>query len=210
MNKTEHEKTNFDVKAATWDDDPKRIKRAGEIADTIIRDAHPTREMDAMDFGCGSGLITLHLQPLVNSITGVDSSREMLNVLEKKVKERGLANVRTRLYDVEAIESIEGAYHLIVSSMTLHHVANPGALLKRLNGRLHPGGYLGIADIDTEDGTFHPDNTGVKHFGFDRAELKQLFTEAGFSDLRDTTAATVVREEEKRTYTVFLISGKKH
>jgi 2-polyprenyl-3-methyl-5-hydroxy-6-metoxy-1,4-benzoquinol methylase len=203
------DKTNFDAKAANWDDDPKRVKRANEVADAIIREIQPTGEMDAMDFGCGSGLITLRLQPLLKSITGIDSSREMLNVLEQKVKQQGLANVRTRLFDVEAVESIEGAYHLIVSSMTLHHVREPEPLLLRLYNLLLPGGYLAIADLDTEDGSFHSDNTGVMHHGFDRTELKQLFAEAGFSNIRDTTAATIIRENEGRKYTVFLISGRR-
>jgi 2-polyprenyl-3-methyl-5-hydroxy-6-metoxy-1,4-benzoquinol methylase len=207
--KDEVMKTNFDAKAATWDDDPKRIKRAGEIADAMIRAMHPATEMDAMDFGCGSGLITLMLQPLVKSITGVDSSREMLNVLENKIKQQKLANVRTQFVDIEAGDRIEGSYDLIVSSMTLHHVSEPGKLLRRLYNLLFPGGQLGIADLDTEDGTFHSDNTGVVHFGFERAKLKELFTQAGFREIRDATASTVVREQEGKTYTVFLISGTK-
>jgi ubiquinone/menaquinone biosynthesis C-methylase UbiE len=209
MKKTESTKTNFDVKAASWDNDPKRIKRAGEIADAMIRTMRPAKGMDAMDFGCGSGLITLSLQPLVKSITGVDSSREMLNVLENKIKQQKLANVRTQLVDIEASDRIEGAYDLIVSSMTLHHVSEPGTLLKRMYNILHPGGQLGIADLDKEDGSFHSDNTGVMHFGFDRAKLKELFAQAGFREIRDATASTVVREQEEKTYTVFLISGSK-
>ena len=34
--------------------------------------------MDALDFGCGTGLVTLKLQPFIHSITGVDGSQGMI------------------------------------------------------------------------------------------------------------------------------------
>jgi len=58
--------------------------------------------------------------------------------------------------------------------MTLHHIEEPARLLKRFYDLLLPGGILGIADLDMEDGAFHKDNTGVVHFGFERMQLKGL------------------------------------
>src|SRR6185369_2926675 len=102
-----------------------------DVADAIIREAGPAPGMDALDFGCGTGLVTLRLQPLVGSITGADSSPGMLGVLQEKIKARGLANVRTRLVDFESGERIEGTFHLIVCSMTLHHVPETAALFRQ-------------------------------------------------------------------------------
>jgi hypothetical protein len=71
---------------------------------------------------------------------------------------------------------------------------------------------LAVADLDTEDGSFHGDNTGVRHLGFDRRHLGALLRNAGFSSVRDTTAATMVREVAgggSRSFPVFLlIAGK--
>ncbi len=68
------EKKDFNKEAAQWDANPGRVKLANEVADAIIREAAPASNMDALDFGCGTGLVTLRLQPLVRTIIGVDSS----------------------------------------------------------------------------------------------------------------------------------------
>lgn len=67
------EKRDFDKAAATWDEDPRRVKLAEDVAAAILREAVLSKDMDALDFGCGIGLVTLKLQPYVRSITGADS-----------------------------------------------------------------------------------------------------------------------------------------
>jgi ubiquinone/menaquinone biosynthesis C-methylase UbiE len=206
------QKSIFDARAAAWDEDPFKVKLANDVADTIIREMALIEDMNVLDYGCGSGLVTLRLQPFVKSITGMDSSRGMIEVLREKVEKRGLKNVHTRFVDVEKGEGKDDAFHLVASSMALHHIADPARLLKRFYDLLLPGGCLGIADLDREDGTFHKDNTGVIHFGFERPQLKKLFEEAGFSEVRDITAATATRydkENNRREFTLFLmIAGK--
>ena len=76
----DQKKSIFDVKAATWEEDPFRVKLAYDISDTIIREIAPAKDMNVLDYGCGSGLVTLKLQPFVKSITGMDSSEGMLAV----------------------------------------------------------------------------------------------------------------------------------
>lgn len=205
-------KTDFDQKAAAWDENPMRVKLAYDVADAIIREIRPTQDMDALDYGCGTGLVTLRLQPFVKSITGADSSKRMLEVLLGKVKNQGLKNVHTQFVDFEQGGKVEGKFHLVASSMTLHHVRDPDGLLKQLYDLLAPEGYLGIADLDKEDGAFHDDNTGVLHLGFERADLKGLLEKAGFREIRDITAATVVKEtgdKVRREFPVFLIVARK-
>ncbi len=206
------ERKDFDKEAAQWDANPGRVKLAGEVAGAIIREIGPTREMDVLDFGCGTGLVTLRLQPLVKTILGVDSSQGMLGVLEGKINGQGLTNVHARFVDFEKGGRVKGSYDLIVSSMTLHHVPDTAALFIQWHGLLKPGGMLAAADLDAEDGSFHGDNTGVFHLGFDREELKKLLRDAGFRDVHSTTATTMTKEVAdggKREFQVFLIIGKK-
>jgi ubiquinone/menaquinone biosynthesis C-methylase UbiE len=206
------ERKDFDKEAAAWDGDPGRVRLANDVADAIIRETRPTGEMDVLDFGCGTGLVTLRLQPFVKSITGADSSRGMLGVLEEKIRTRGLSNVRTRLVDFERGARVEGKFHLVMSSMTLHHVPDTEALFKQWHDVLLPGGLLCAADLDTEDGSFHVNNTGVFHLGFAREHVKSLLIATGFHDVRTVTAATMTRAVAgggKRAFPVFLIVGKK-
>lgn len=206
------EKKDFDKEAAAWDANPGRVKLANDVADAIIREVQPTSAMDALDYGCGTGLVTLRLQPLVRTIVGADSSSGMLGMLQSKTKKQQLANVETRLVDFEHGGTIAGKFHLIVSSMTLHHVQDTALLVKQWYELLLPGGVLAVADLDTEDGAFHGDNTGVRHLGFDRQQLGGLLRNAGFSAVRDATAATMVREVAEggsRSFPIFLIIARK-
>jgi tRNA (cmo5U34)-methyltransferase len=197
----------FDQAAATWDEQPRRVTLARAVADEIARRVPLSRDIDALDFGCGTGLLTLALQPLVRSVTGADTSAGMLDVLRQKVRARGLANVETILLDAKLPLSVDARFHLIVSSMALHHVAHLAPLFERFREQLHPGGRLALADLDREDGSFHEDPREVHHPGFERSELQAALSEAGFVGL-DATTATVTRKES-RDYPVFLISGQK-
>jgi len=208
----EEKKRDFDKEAAAWDENPGRVKLANDVADAIIREVKPSAAMDALDYGCGTGLVTLRLQPLVRTMVGADSSAGMLGMLRAKTEKQHLTNVQTRLVDFEHGGTINGKFHLVVSSMTLHHVQDTALLFKQWYELLHPGGVLAAADLDTEDGTFHGDNTGVRHLGFDRQHLGGLLRNVGFSSVRDITAATMKRETAdggSRSFPVFLVIAQK-
>jgi SAM-dependent methyltransferase len=206
------EKKDFNKEAAQWDANPGRVKLANEVADAIIKEAAPANNVDALDFGCGTGLVTLRLQPLVRTIIGADSSPGMLGVLEGKIRTQGLKNVETRFVDFDKGDIIEGRFDLLVSSMTLHHVPDTARLFKQWHDLLLPGGLLCFADLDAEDGSFHGDNAGVFHLGFDRKHLNKLLLAAGFRGIRDTTAATMLRDVDgkgEKAFPVFLIVARK-
>jgi ubiquinone/menaquinone biosynthesis C-methylase UbiE len=211
-NKINTEKLNFDQEATNWDQDPRRVKVARDIAQSIIQELSLTPDMDVLDFGCGTGLLTFALQPFVRSITGVDSSPGMLDVFKTKIKAQNLSNVKANYLDLDKGDFLEGSYHLIVSSMTLHHVKSISPLLKQFYSILYPSGQLVIADLDLDDGKFHSNNDGIFHFGFDREKLRKSFTEAGFDNIQNVSAAEVEKatlNKEMRQFTVFLMTGQK-
>lgn len=205
-------KRDFDAAAAKWDEDPRRVKVAEDVVEAIRAEVPLNPGMSALDYGCGSGLVTLGLQPFVQRITGADSSRGMLDVLKGKLQARGIANVETKFIDLEQQERLEESYDLIVSSMTMHHVEDVGALIVSLTQQLNPGGWLALADLEKEDGSFHEDPTGVLHHGFDRDYLRSEFEKSGLADVRVVTAATIEkppRPDGRRLYPVILCVGRK-
>jgi len=202
----------FDKVAISWDDEPYRVKLAGDVADSIIHEVRLASEVDLLDFGCGTGLISLLLQPHVRSLCGLDTSAGMLEVFKGKLKERGITNVSLDLLDIAKETRIDASYHLVVSSMTMHHIAGVWALFKEFHRILLPEGQVCIADLDKEDGSFHSDKTGVVHFGFDRHQMAAMLASAGFIEIRDVTAAKITKcagAQNKREYTVFLMIAKK-
>jgi ubiquinone/menaquinone biosynthesis C-methylase UbiE len=205
-------KRDFDKLAVSWDDEPRRLKLASELAGTIMREVELARDMDLLDFGCGTGLITLHLQPHVRSLRGADTSAGMLEVLQGKLNEHGITNVSLLLLDPAKEVRIDGRYHLVVSGMTMHHIVDIKTLLREFHRILLPGGRVCIADLDEEDGSFHSDNTGVVHFGFDRPEMASMLASAGFKEIKSVTAARIVKDDEtgkSREYPVFLMIARK-
>jgi ubiquinone/menaquinone biosynthesis C-methylase UbiE len=205
-------KRNFDKEAASWDDKPERVKLVKDIAHAITREITLTPSMDVLDFGCGTGLLTMQLHPFVHSITGVDSSQGMLDVLKTKIKDQNLTNVQTRYLDIEKDVVLEGRYNLIASSMTFHHIKNIRPVLDQFYNILLPSGNICIADLDLDDGQFHENSDGVFHSGFDRERLSYIIREAGFRDIRCKTAARVTKPVNgtgSREFTIFLITGRK-
>ncbi|HQI27507.1 MAG TPA: class I SAM-dependent methyltransferase [Sedimentisphaerales bacterium] len=207
-----NERRDFDREAAAWDENPARVKLAEDVAGAILRQAAVNAEMDALDFGCGTGLLTLRLAPLVRSVTGVDSSQGMLDVLAAKVAKGNMNNVKTLCLDLDRGDTLPVSYDLIVSSMTLHHIERIDSLLAKFHAALLPGGRLCLADLDLDDGQFHSDNQGVFHFGFDRASLRRVLEDAGFANVQDATAAEVVKpgpDGKLRSFSILLMTGCK-
>jgi 2-polyprenyl-3-methyl-5-hydroxy-6-metoxy-1,4-benzoquinol methylase len=205
-------KRDFDKESFKWDENPGRVKLAGDVADAITKTIKITPDMDVLDYGCGTGLLTLLLQPRVHHITGLDSSKGMLDILNKKLQQYSLANITTKRFDLEKGDSLDSRYDLITCNMTLHHAEDPAFLIKQLCNGLRSGGYLCITDLDPDKGEFHGDNQGVFHFGFERSLMYELFIQAGLADVHCTTAATLTKKtgrEEMRTFSIFLAIGKK-
>lgn len=196
----------FNTAALHWDEEPRRVKLAGEIATAIQQNVPLLKEWDALDFGCGTGLVTLQLAPYLRGMTGIDSSTGMLERLGAKIQQSGLQNVQTELCDLGKGELPTGRYHLITSAMTLHHIKEIVPLLQSLKTLLLPGGWIALADLESEGGRFHEDPTGVFHNGFSREELSDMLTKAGFSSISITTATNVVKGEQ--TFPVLLATAQ--
>jgi cyclopropane fatty-acyl-phospholipid synthase-like methyltransferase len=196
----------FDRAAPTWDHEDRRVVLARTVAEAIAANVPLTPEWSTLDFGCGTGLVTLALAPKVGAITGADTSPGMLKTLAEKA---GAMAIPLRLLPLDPAGNgdLEGPYQLIVSSMTLHHIPDVPALFHRFARHLQPGGRVALADLDQEDGSFHEDMTGVHHHGFARDQIHTWLEEAGFLDVRVETAA--ISPKKGRDYSVFLATARK-
>lgn len=202
----------FNTEAPTWDDSPQRIAMAGSIADAVITRVPLSKEMDVLDYGAGTGLVSLAIEPHVRSITSADSAPAMLERVFEKIQAGGIENVKTMLLDLENMPAPDLKFNLIVSSMVFHHVEDISGLFSKLCSMLRPGGYIAIADLDPDNGEFHRNPAGVRHNGFDRRHIEDLFAENMLTEINSGTVCTVNREvagNGEREFTVFLITGKR-
>ncbi len=200
-NKVDH----FAHKSKSWDMNSKRVKNAKGIAELIVKNIKLDKSMELMDFGAGTGLLSYFVAPFVKKIVAVDNSPSMLVEFENKCDEFSC--------ETEAIEkdlsrdTLEMKFDGIISSMTIHHLEDTVALLSKLYAMLNDGGFVAIADLDSEDGSFHSDNTGVFHYGFDRHLLTEYAQKAGFKDVTFSLASTI--NKPHADFTVFLMTAVK-
>lgn len=201
--------TNFDERAKDWDSDPKKVDRARTVADEIRKTIPLSREMNALEYGCGTGLLSFALQEDLGHITLVDTSQGMLDVLAEKISAAGAANMRPVRLDLSVDTLPPQKYHITYSLMTMHHVHDTKDILNKFRILLEPGGYLLIADLDQEDGSFHTDGTTDVHKGFVRSELQKLVEASGFEDIKFTTAYTITKKvvNEEKSFPIFLMSA---
>ncbi|MBN1927979.1 MAG: class I SAM-dependent methyltransferase, partial [Chlorobiaceae bacterium] len=141
----------FDDKAAAWDDNARRAALADAVARAIIAHMPVGKPQNALEFGCGTGLVTTRIAPRCLRLTAVDSSREMLRMLQEKIAAGNIANIETLHLDFsrpETATELKGEYDFVYSSMTLHHIPGPASFLRELAAHIVPGGTLAIADLD--------------------------------------------------------------
>ncbi|HEW81685.1 MAG TPA: class I SAM-dependent methyltransferase [Nitrospirae bacterium] len=195
----------FNEKAKDWDINEMVKMLSSAIGSSIIEHLPLHDQMSVMDFGAGTGLISSHIAPLVKNIVAIDTSEAMLNKLVSKPELNGKVEIICR--DITD-DPIDRQFDLIMSAMTLHHVKGTGKLIQRFAEHLNPGGLIALADLDKEDGTFHPQDTeGVFHPGFERSELRSILEEHGFTEIHFLTAHTINKEE--KSFPVFLVTAKK-
>ena len=192
----------FDRKAADWDRSRRRQALADAVAAAIRSEIPLAQTMRLLDIGAGTGLLTERLLPYVGQITAIDRSEGMLARFRDKFRDE--AHRVEALYGDILDLTTDRRFDGIVSSMTLHHIGPIEALFRRLSDLLIPGGFVALADLTPEDGTFHDDgNEGVHHFGFTQTWLQTKAQPAGFSLLSWKVIHTI-EKSPTRTYDIFL------
>ncbi|QOR62924.1 class I SAM-dependent DNA methyltransferase [Sulfurovum sp. ST-21] len=195
----------FAHKSKSWDMNSKRVGNARSIAELIVKNISLDKTMELMDFGAGTGLLSYFIAPYVKKITAVDNSPSMLLEFENKCNEFAC---ETEVIEKDlSTHTLDRKFDGIISSMTVHHIKDLVDLFSKFYDMLNENGFIAIADLDTEDGSFHSDNTGVHHHGFDREVLKEIAEEAGFREVSFDTASVI--NKPHREFTVFLMTAVK-
>ena len=192
----------FQDKANNWDKGSIQRSTPLAIAEAIKKRFNLNKTMELMDFGVGTGLLGFEIAQEVKKVYGVDMSPSMLTKLKEK---------NTPELSIEAIEQdiikkpLTSVFDGIVSSMTLHHIDNLEAFFTTIHKNIKKDGFLAIADLEAEDGTFHSHNEGVHHFGFEKEPLCEIVKAAGFKNIIFENIATI--NKPQRDFGVFLLTA---
>jgi ubiquinone/menaquinone biosynthesis C-methylase UbiE len=197
----------FDIKAAGWDQNRMHRDRSAAIVNELIRQVPMQKSWTALEFGAGSGITSFLLRDHLKEIFMIDSSPGMVKVMNEKVSASGISNLKPVLFDLEKEEWTGGKFNLVITQMVLHHVMNLDLILEKFFKILLPGGYLAIADLYPEDGSFHGEGfTG--HRGFDTVELADRLRNHGFVNISAGKCFTIKKEvsgNQTSDYDIFLM-----
>lgn len=202
----------FDDDAKTWDTD-KRINRAKIIANEISKSISINENYSAMEFGCGTGLISFNLYNKFKSITLIDSSKGMIEILNSEIDKYKIKNMYPYHLDISNENSLDMKFDVIYNSMVLHHIHDTENIIKNFYKMLNKDGYLCIVDLDEEDGSFHKDYPNFDgHNGFNQEKLKCILIDAGFNDIESNTFFhdEKIIEGQKVDYSLFLMKARKY
>jgi 2-polyprenyl-3-methyl-5-hydroxy-6-metoxy-1,4-benzoquinol methylase len=195
----------FQHKANDYEQDENRVNNVENIANSILKNTEFDKTMHIMDFGSGTGLLLEKIAPFVDKITAVDISNSMNKKLDEK---RNNLGCKLEILEMDLSKNkLDKKFDGIISSMTMHHIEDIQIMFMDFYTMLNDNGIIAIADLDLEDGSFHTEDTGVFHFGFDRKIFLNSAKEAGFKNLKITSASIAHKPYGK--YQIFLLTGHK-
>lgn len=172
----------FETIAAMYDT-PDRIHIGNVSAAAIRAYVADAKGKDAIDFGCGTGLVGLNLLDEFRSVLFLDTSPGMIAQVERKLSAMSLRNAKTLCFDFEreGLSDLRADY--IFMAQVLLHIPDVNAVLARLFDVLNEGGHLLVVDFDKNDKVASP----IVHPGFDQAELAAGMAAIGYTDIRSKT-----------------------
>jgi len=195
--------SHFDQSARNWDQRP-MSQQLAQVVPKLLETLPLEPSQHLLDFGAGTGMLSVPLAEKVKQVTALDTSENMLEVLNEK----GIGNIQTLQQD--AFARLEDHFDGIVSCMALHHVEDTLGLMKVFAEHLQPGGYVGLVDLYKEDGSFHGDNAGkgVKHLGFEPEKLEKQLEAAGFKAV-GFQEILQIQHKNGHHYPLFLVTARK-
>jgi ubiquinone/menaquinone biosynthesis C-methylase UbiE len=169
-------------------DNSRRTERAKAIADELRSHIVARPDTDAIEYGCGTGLVGLQLADMFRSLLLVDYSSGMLKQAERKIQDLMINNVSTLCSDF--LKGVPEGLHAdcIFISMALHHIKDTEGIFNIFYNILNPGGQLLVVDINSGGSDFHAKYPGFSgHNGFEQEALIEQAAALGFSAIEAKT-----------------------
>lgn len=201
----------FNQEATIWDTE-KRIKRAELIAKQMAHTIGIKKEDRALEFGCGTGLLSFNLCDQLKDITCIDIAQGMIDVVNGKIKQYKVGNVVAYQQDLTRNQELVPTYDLIYTSMALHHTVDIHSILEKLVLLLKKDGTLCIVDLDEDDGSFHKgEDNFTGHHGFNQQTLQGILEKMGLTQVESHTfyRDKKIVDNVQVNYSLFIMQGTK-
>ncbi|MFF0675743.1 class I SAM-dependent methyltransferase [Staphylococcus xylosus] len=199
-------KDRFDQIAQKYDG-PERIHLAHIITQAITQQLKDTNYQTLLDYGGGTGLVTLNIAEYFEVVTLMDASPQMVDIFEHKVSNLNQTSIKTLVGDVLLDDTIlnHKNYDVIVLSLVLLHSGNYQLLLQKLYNQLNSGGMMILVDFDKNENIYHP----KVYNGFEQADIIHVFNKLGMINPQINTFYSGKKIFMKQDASLFIATGTK-
>lgn len=160
-----------------------RIQITKLASDAIREYLVDTNNKNAIDFGCGTGLVGLNLLNDFNSMLFLDTSQNMIDKIKQKTTDLNIRNADTLCFDFEKENLLDLHADYIFMAQVLLHIDDVELVLSRLYDVLNAGGHLLIVDFNKNEEII----SELVHNGFDQEKLASLMTQIGYKNIQSKT-----------------------
>lgn len=188
--------------ANEYDNTLGKIDRHHQLLNLVVELSDVKQGQKVLDIGCGTGLLSLKfLKKADCSITGIDSSQEMLSIFNDKIVKLGLSDrIATKLEDAADLNFEENSFDVVASTVTLHHLKNKLPTIEKIHDILKPGGRFVLGDIDMDTtGKITDPNRLLRLLEWLKEEYVLALTEGGpeaFSRMYDNGKKHILNDGE--------------
>ncbi|MFB7156049.1 class I SAM-dependent methyltransferase [Lysinibacillus sp. NPDC056232] len=186
-------------------DTPERIQIAKVSSDAISNYLIDAKNKNAIDFGCGTGLVGMNLLNEFNSMLFLDTSQNMVNQIKQKVTNFNIQNVDTLCFDIEKESITDLRADYIFMAQVLLHIHDVELVLSRLFDVLNEGGHLLIVDFNKNENVV----SDIVHNGFNPEELTDIMTKIGYRNIQFKTFYTGNKIFMGQDASMFILDSKK-
>ncbi|MGE5146750.1 MAG: class I SAM-dependent methyltransferase [Candidatus Eiseniibacteriota bacterium] len=127
------------------------VHAAGADLQALAALARGRSDARVLDLGCGGGHVTFAVAPQVREVVAYDLSPEMLAVVARTARERGLDNIAIAEGVAEHLPFADAGFDIVLSRYTAHHWHDFPAGLAEAARVLKPGGAAGFVDAVAPD-----------------------------------------------------------
>jgi ubiquinone/menaquinone biosynthesis C-methylase UbiE len=122
--------------------------------------------MRLLDVGCGPGSITRGLAQRLapGEVVGLDLSRETLASAREDAAQHGLTNLTYAEGSVYQLPFPDASFDAAYAHQVTQHLRKPADALGEMLRVLHPGGLVGVRDVDWGTVSYWPLDPRIDHF----------------------------------------------
>lgn len=186
-------------------DTPERIQIAKLSSDAIREYLIDSKSKNAIDFGCGTGLVGMNLLNDFHSMLFLDTSPNMINQIKQKISDFDIQNVDTLCFDFEKEDLSALRADYIFMAQVLLHIDDYEFVLSRLFDVLNEGGHLLIVDFNKNEKIV----SDIVHNGFHQDELSDMMTKIGYKNIQSKTFYTGSKIFMGQDASMFILDSRK-